>query len=332
MSSPSATTPQIPGLVFRPFQGESDFPALARVLTASETADGLDRRVDTADIAQAFQRLFNCDPYHDLIVAEVDSMLVGYIRGWWEEGEDDARWYCHNSFLAPEWRRKRIGTALLSQIEDRLRTIAADHPAHLSKVFQVGVSQNYPCRKALLEASDYHAVRYYFSMVRPSLDEIPDFPLPDGLEVRPVMPGDYPAIWQVVRETSQDEWGHRDLTEQDYRDWLSGPLFQPELWQVAWDRLTNQPVGTVLTYIHHEENKQFGRRRGYTEGIGVVRLWRRRGVARALISLSLQALKVAGMAESALVVDSGNENDATRLYESCGFKVVNRDTLYRKPL
>jgi len=91
-------------------------------------------------------------------------------------------------------------------------------------------------------------------------------------------------------------------------------------------------VGHVLTYIHHDENKQFDRKRGYTEWIGVARPWRRRGVARALISRSLQAQKAAGMTESALVVDGDNPNEATRLYESCGFQVVKKDTLYRKPL
>ena len=79
-------------------------------------------------------------------------------------------------------------------------------------------------------------------------------------------------------------------------------------------------------------NKQFDRKRGYTEGIGVDRGWRRRGVARALISLSLQAQKVDGIRESALVADSQRTSGATRLYERCGFQIMNRRTIYRKPL
>jgi hypothetical protein len=55
-------------------------------------------------------------------------------------------------------------------------------------------------------------------------------------------------------------------------------------------------------------------------------------VAHALISLSLQTQKAAGMTESALVADSQSAFGVTRLYESCGFKIVDRDTVYRKPL
>ena len=87
-----------------------------------------------------------------------------------------------------------------------------------------------------------------------------------------------------------------------------------------------------MTYIHHEENKQFDRKRGYTEGVGVAREWRRRGLARALISRSLRAQKEAGMADSALVADSDSTSGVTNLYESCGFQIVKRDTVYRKPL
>jgi hypothetical protein len=38
------------------------------------------------------------------------------------------------------------------------------------------------------------------------------------------------------------------------------------------------------------------------------------------------------MTESAQVADSESTSGVTRLYESCGFQIVNRDTVYRKPL
>ena len=131
-------------------------------------------------------------------------------------------------------------------------------------------------------------------------------------------------------ETSQDEWGYKAPTEADYQEWLTSPHFQPHLWQVAWDTATHQIVGHALTFIDNDENEQFNRKRGYTEGNGVDRLWRRRGVARALISHSLQAQKTAGMTESALAADSDSTSGVIRLYESCGFQIVKRDTIYRK--
>ena len=324
--------PDITGLSFRHFQGESDYPKIATVLIASEAADHSKREVTGDDIANAYQHISNCDPYRDVIFAEVAGEMVGYSRGWWSDESAPERMYVHNGFLIPEWRRKGIGQAMLLWMEIRLGEIAVTHPPELAKLYQVNISQFQQGTSILLERSGYQPVRYYYQMVRPTLDDIAEYPLPAGLEILAVLPEQYRLIWKLVDETSQDEWGHKKLTESDFQEWLTSPHFRPDLWQVAWDIATNQVVGHVLTYIDQDENKQFKRKRGYTEGIGVDRSWRRRGVAAALISQSLLAQKAAGMTESALVVDSDNPSGATHLYESCGFQIVKRDTLYRKPL
>jgi len=324
--------PVISGLNFRHFQGENDYDQIAYVLTTSDAADHSQREVDAADISNAYQHLSNCDPYRDMIIAEVAGEMIGYARGWWLDESDTKRIYSHNGFLIPEWRRKGIGQAMLLWMEQRLREITATHPPDTAKYFQVNISQFQKGTAILLECSGYQPKRYFYEMLRPTLADILESPLPGGLEIRPVEPEHYPAIWKSVDETSQDEWGYKKPTDQDYQDWLASPRFQPDLWQVAWDVHTNSVVGHVLTFIDQDENKQLNRKRGYTEGIGVDQSWRRRGLARALISRSLQAQKAAGMTESALVSDSVNSSGATRLYESCGFQVVKHDTVYRKPL
>ncbi len=323
-------SPDIPGLTFRHYRGENDCAQLASVLTASQAADQVTRQVTAEDMAKALGHLSRCDPYQDMIIVEINGEMVGYGRAWWTEGPLSSRAYDHIGFLVPQWRRKGIGRAMLLWLEEHLSDLAATHPPEITKFFQVNVTQFQHGTAILLKSSGYLPARYYLEMVRPTLDDIIDVPLPVGLEVRPVTPEDHRSIWSAVVETNRDEWGHKELTAEDFLEWQASPQFQPDLWQVAWDKATNQVVGHVLTYIHHDENKQFKRLRGYTEWIGVVRAWRRRGVARALIIRSLQAQKAAGMSESALVVDSDNPNEATRLYESCGFLVSKRDTLYRK--
>jgi len=323
----------IPGLCFRRFRGESDYALIAEVLTGSQRADGYDRMVTREDIAAAYANsLRNCDPHTDMVMAEVAGRLVGYGRVWWEQEAPTRYLYKHNGFILPAWRRKGIGRALLDWMESRLQDIAGAHPCEPEKYFQASVSQFQENTAILLERAGYQPVRYFFEMVRPNLENIPDIPLPDGLETRPVTADQYRALWESTRDASEEEWGVPEPTEADYQKWLEDPLFQPDLWQIAWDQDTGQPVGHVLTYINHEENRQFTRKRGYTEGVGVCREWRRRGVARALISRSLQAQKAAGMLESALVADSDSASGVTRLYESCGFQVVKCDTIYRKPL
>ena len=60
-------------------------------------------------------------------------------------------------------------------------------------------------------------------------------------------------------------------------------------------------------------------------------MWRR-GLARALIARSFQAIKEQGMTEAALGVDTQNPSGARQIYESMGFRPVKSHTLYRKPL
>ena len=68
---------------------------------------------------------------------------------------------------------------------------------------------------------------------------------------------------------------------------MSDPDFDPSLWRVAWQG--DEVAGMVLSFINKDENEMYGRKRGYTENICVRRPWRKQGLAKALIALSLTA-------------------------------------------
>jgi mycothiol synthase len=332
LTSEVPNAPAIDGLCFRRFRGAEDFPKILEVCNASLEADNADKTTTLADIASNYKHLVNCDPDRDMIFAEVNGQAVGYLRGfWWEEVEAGLQ-YAHIGFLLPGWRRQGIGTAMLTWMENRLRAVAAEHAAATPKYFRAGVFQSETGTAKLLERSGYQPIRYFYDMVRPSLADIPDHPLPEGLTIRAALPEHYRTIWETRAEISRDHWGYGEPMEEHYQAWLNHKsFFQPHLWQVAWDQATDRIAGLVLTFINHAENEKYQRQRGYTESIGVCRAWRQQGVASALIARSLQAQKAAGMTESALGVDSENLSGATRLYERCGFQVVKRHTIYRKP-
>lgn len=324
---------EIPGIDFRKFQGQTDFYALAEVLTASCRADQEERTVTAENLAEVFRySLSNCDPTKDLMIVEVDGEMVAYARGWWDEGPFGIFLYKHNCFFKPEWRGIGIEQVLLAWVEKRLREISEIHVGEDPKFFQVSISQHQGWLEKILLDQGYQPKQYYYLMVRPTLQDLPEFPLVEGLETRPVEGNQYQAIWNLIQSTGEDSLQPEEKNEQAYQEWLTQPQFQPHLWQIAWDKKEDLPIGHVLTYIEQEENRQYNRKRGYTEGIGVIPKWRRQGVARALISLSLKAQKEAGMEESALVADSDSEFKVTELYESCGFQVVHRDTIFQKPL
>ena len=107
-----------------------------------------------------------------------------------------------------------------------------------------------------------------------------------------------------------------------------GTDFQPQLWKIAWDG--EQAVGNVLNFVLHQENENFKRKRGYTEGISVRRPWRRKGIARALLTESIKMFQEMGMEETCLGVDTENPRGALELYQSVGYQEIKRYVTYRK--
>jgi mycothiol synthase len=325
------TTASLPdGLVLRHLQPPDDYPAMNAIANAITRAEGTPFSTTDEQFQQFYDNLSGCDPATDVAIAEIDGRIVGYGRAARHEELDGTRIYEVIPFVDPAAAGRDIFRAVLEAMEAQARAIAAGDPPG-AKFFETFGGDLAPERDALLEAAGFVPVRYYFSMVRPSVDDLPDAPLPEGLEIREVQPEHMPAIWAADQEAFQDHWGYRPATDADYQLFLIDPVKNDtSLWRIAWDG--DEIAGQVRSFIHAEENERMGRRRGYTEHISVRRPWRRRGLARALIAASFPLLRERGMTEAALAVDTENLSGALRVYEACGFRSVNRSADYRKPL
>jgi mycothiol synthase len=325
--------PALPGLVFRSFRGESEYPAMVDVFNDAAVVDKTEEIYTIETLSNDYAHLTNCDLSTDMLMAEVDGALVGFARVWWWVNDAGERLYGLNCQVHSPWRGKGIGRALLRWQENRARQIAAAHPTTEPRYFQTFTLDTMPARLTLLESEGYAPIRYGFMMVRPNLADAPDeWPLPEGVETRPAQPEHMRAIWEAMDEAFRDHWGHRPGSEEDYQGFISWPDTQPRLWQVAWDTQTNEVAGMVLNSIFSKENETFGLKRGWTDPIFVRRPWRRKGLARALIMRSLKVLRDEGMTDAALGVDADNPNKALHLYESCGYRPVRRSFTMRKPM
>jgi len=322
--------PKIEGLTFREFRGESDYPKMLAVIEGSKDADKIERTDSIEDLTNNYAYLTNCDPYEDMLFAEVDGEVIAYSRvTWWTE--ESGNWiYLHFGFLLPEWRRKGIGRAMLRYNQNRLCEIAAEHKEGVPRYFESFASDTEVAAEKMLLSEGFEPIRHGFEMVRPLSEPIADNALSGGLEVRAAAPDQYRTVWDAFQEAFQDHWGYTSAKEEDYERWLNESIFQPELWQVAWDG--DQVAGMVLNFVVEAENEEYNRKRGYTEFICVRRPWRKQGVATALITRSMKMLKEMGMTEAALGVDTQNLSGALRLYESLGFRQVKRHSTYRKPM
>ena len=287
--------PSLPGLAFRRFRGEGDYPAMVAVIDGSKEVDGLERSDTVEDVARIYQTLVNCDPYEDMLFAEVDGEVIGYSRVSWAAVQEGVRFYRHYTYLLPGWRGKGIRRTLLRNSESRLVEIAAGHEETEQSWFETFAAGTEHHWENLLLSEGYQAARYRFQMLRPHLDAIPDLPLPAGLAIRPVAPEETYAVWLAAKEAFQGAWWYTEegWSDQRYEGWKRDPTFDPSLWQVAWDG--DAVAGMVLNYLDDEENRAYGRKRGYTETICVRRPWRRRGLARALLARSFRVLREQGL-------------------------------------
>ncbi len=324
--------PPLAGLTFRRFRGELDYPAMVAIIEGSKEVDGLERTDTVEDVARFYDNLVNCDPTQDMLFAEVDGEVVGYSRVMWAVGPEGQRYYRHYTYLLPEWRGKGIRRVMLRHSQRRLVEIATGHQEtgrFWFETYALGTERHW---ENLLIAEGYQAAQYRFQMVRPSLTEVPDLPLPEGLEIRPVGPKNTYTVWLAAKEAYREAWWYTEegWSDQRYEAWKQDPTFDPSLWQVAWDG--DQVAGMVLNYVDAEENREYNRNRGHTETICVRRPWRRRGLARALLAKSLRVLQGRGLEEAALSVDAENPSGALRLYTSMGFIVDKQTAIYRKPL
>ncbi len=332
----TSQTKNIAGLEFRSFRGEVDFPKMLAVLHGSAAVDGVERAEKLEDIVNMYSHLHHSDPNTDMLFAELDGEIVAYSRIWWEV-EGSGQWIGFQlGNVLPAWRRKGIGSTLLRFNEGRLSQIATQLkqsgqlPENAACLLDNFVSSSEKDRINLLERRGYKPVRYAFEMVRPDLENIPDLHLPPAVEIRPVQPEHMRIIWEASNEAFRDHWGYIPDPWENYEQMMSDPDFDPSLWRVAWQG--DEVVGMVLSFINKDENEKYSRKRGYTENICVRRPWRKQGVAKALIALSLNAIKERGMTEAGLGVDAENISGALHLYESMGYGVVKRQTNYRKPI
>jgi len=325
-----APLPQLPGFVFRRFEGPGDYQAMVDIIM-SNVDDPTTHVTSLEDITANYAHMFESVPVRDMVFAILAGQPVAYCRStcMWEESSNSwiYGWILH---IHHDWKQKGIEEVLVDWLEDQAvlnhQTLHPD-TAGIHSVFFPESDQH---RLDIVQNRGYSPTRYFEDMKR-DLMEIPDHPLPQGIEVRPAFPSQYRQVWEADVEAFQDHWGATIPPESHFQEWISNKnYFQPYLWQVAWDG--DEIAGMVLNFINLTENQERGRLRGYTEGISVRRPWRGKGISKALICRSMKMMKALGMTEVALGVDSQNISSATKLYYGLGYRSYSRSVVMRKPL
>ncbi len=315
------TLPRIDGVTWRMFRNDK-YGALVPLLNADFEEGGHDGHQSEEDFRRGFEGLDDFDPATDILVAATDSAVVGYVAAvTWEELAGDQVLF-HAGRVDPAWKRRGIGSVLLGWAKDRLLGLTAEVDA--DRVLRT--TSLSPSTTEFMIKNGYEVTQHEANLVRPNLEDIEDFALPDGLTVRAVDESDLRAIYEAEVAHFKDHWGARQEASTWWDSFRTDPHMNMSLWQIAFEGA--EIVGIVKPFIDEAENTVKGRKRGYTEDISTRLDWRARGVASALISRALVAQRDRGMEESALSVHQENPHGAYRLYERHGFQFRSRmDTL-----
>jgi mycothiol synthase len=320
------------GLAARTFDPAVDFPAVVELIWAVSSADEHEEFPSAEELAQWWRLDRGFDPTRDVLLVEDGNRVVGLAaQDWAERSAKIVHWT--EIWVHPDRRRQGLGRAIVGWAEANAAQLVRDGvggPAELPHVLGLGAVDSNAGANAFAASLDYTPIRYGFVMRRQLDEPIPDRPLPEGIEIRPVRPEDHRVIWDADVEAFLDHWEPRVRTEEDFVATYDGPNVDTALWRVAWDG--HQVAGSVQNQINPVESERLGIRLGWLEHVSVRRAWRGRGIASALIVESLRALKERGVEVAALGVDGENLTGALGLYQRLGFRRHIGWIAYRKPL
>jgi len=283
-----------------------------------------------ADLINAFDRAYLEDP--DI----VDAIEVA---GWWRQSElatdslafVDAKGELGaigvvyprgedvldlDGFVSPAHQGRGLGSALVVWLEGEARR--RGHP-----LVQAAAIAADSAAADLLAARSFELIRHFYRMVI-DLESPPPAPVwPDGFDVSTLVPGEEPAIRDVIEDAFRDHWGH----EPSGLDQWETKTFGQDWWDPSLVYLVRHDGEVVAGEINAV---RFGI--GWIGSLGTRSAWRGKGLGRALLLHAFDELYRRGQTRIGLAVDAGNETGATHLYESVGMRVVWQSDVWEKRL
>lgn len=256
------------------------------------------------------------DPREHIRLWHAGNKLVAYAI----LGEDPA----FDCQVLPDYEWSGIEEEALNWAEACIQELRKVDAKRWSGDLVAGSRQDDTKRLAFLEG---HGFRYSgdfaeVNMLRPLAEAIPESKLPDGFQVREVSEtGDLSDRAAIQREVWQP-WTVGNVSDDDYARFMKLSGYQREL-----DLVTVTPDQIIAAYVNGWIDPI--NRIGDFGPVGARLAYRRQGFTRAALLEGLRRMKSQGMDHACISTGISN-TPATRLYESIGFRIVNRYLDYAK--
>jgi mycothiol synthase len=324
MSNPSFPAPY----TWRPLQYE-DLPALRTLLLL--IAEPEDRVDSLADLQTGFDDPWS-NPATDTLVAFAPTgEMAAFGRCLVHpEPEREAVSYLDYEFH-PVHHSPVVEEALMNWLEARSRVRLQVAPQHLTRSLRTDIPDTKTDEMAMLTHRGFVPIRYFYRMRRELHQPLPEPAPPPGVTIQPYSADVDRAMLAVLNESFKDHWGHEELLVEDWEKYFVGSeTFRPDFSLIAL--AGDEPIGMTFCTVSPEDNARMGRQEANIRDVGVLRAWRKRGVASALIGECLRRMRAAGLDSAGLGVDTANPTGALGLYEKLGFVPVRRFIVYDKPV
>jgi mycothiol synthase len=288
---------------------------------AARTLNGDPGLGTVAEMDNHYAHLEHADLARDCAIVELDGAIVAYGRTSIDAPITGGRelWGVIN--VDPSAGGLGIEKLLVDHsLRRSAELIASMPPGETTRIVLYAGDRDLALRGAL-ENAGFRIIRSSGRLVRPSLDDIPEVSLPEGIDIRPISPHDremHRRVFDASGRAFAESYGEEAATDDKFAEFVASPELDPTLWRVAFHG--DDIAGQILNYM--DDPLPDGSRIGWTEGISVQPEFRRRGLARALLAESLRAVRDAGATTAALGVDMQNPNQAQALYESMGYEVI----------
>lgn len=325
----SPPVPEISGLSVQPLRHD-DVGDLTSLVSSIESHDGVEKRTGLAKIREELSYPWNDLAVDTVGVRDQDGALVAWALVDRLPGSDQrsVRVVLHGG-VHPAWRQRGIGCSVLQWQAARAHERLAQSEARVVGRIICDVAEAEPPGHARLLVREGFAPVRYFTVLRRDLREpIPEVELGADIRIVPYTDDLDDATRIAHNDSFRDHWGSEEQSPEAWAQGRDG--FSPE-WSflaVTGAGPDQRVVGYELATRSEVEWPVAGYTFGYTELLGVVRDYRGRGLAVALLARAMEEFRAAGMEYAALDVDSENPSGAYALYERLGYSKQHTETLY----
>jgi mycothiol synthase len=232
-----------------------------------------------------------------------------------------------SGWVEPRRTGNGLGRTILTWGLERARSQIHLAPEDTRVTNRCQVSDADTAAATLFATLGYQADRHEIEMKLMLDGPVATRPPPRGVTVRTMSgEGDISTVSGVVADAFRDHYGwvetSREQRMERWRNFRAMDEWDDDLVFIA--ETANAAVGAVVGIRSHGAITDVG----YIGSLAVVRSWRGKGLAKALLTMAFDEFRRRGMQAVALEVDADNLTGATKLYRGVGMEPVRSETAY----